>query len=354
MVPNEKKGRDYKFEFIRVLAIFLVVGSHSLNVLQPDGTAFKDFCIKLISTCFVTCNALFFFISGKFALQKKVEDGEYTNYYSKKFFHVIFPVLVYMVIYTIYDVWSKTHSLEGIGKTIIDNIIFNYNAGHHFWFMYVIVGHLMLAPFMAKILVGLSRREAMIFVGIGILYNTAYAYTPLFTQVPVAWVYPLGLWAIYFYLGGCYDKIIQTDRDRKIILILGTAGLIIIFLKMYFSSYQSFICDLMPSFTFFSLMVYQILQKFHTDNKKIQSFIIFLGKRAFGVYLFHIIVIWEVLPSLSFTTTYPNVISLFAVMVIVFIISIIVSYLIELILLAPIQKQGVYLIKKTFSGKQPD
>lgn len=85
MVPNEKKGRDYKFEFIRVLAIFLVVGSHSLNVLQPDGTAFKDFCIKLISTCFVTCNALFFFISGKFALQKKSRTGNTRTITQKNF-----------------------------------------------------------------------------------------------------------------------------------------------------------------------------------------------------------------------------------------------------------------------------
>ena len=255
-----------------------------------------------------------------------------------------------MFLYSLIETYTATNSLNGILKITANNIFSNYSRGYHFWFMYVLVGNILLSPFLSKAINGFQGKGLLILAGLGMIYNMIYAYTPYFLEIGNAWSYPFSLWSAYFIIGGCIDKIITTEREKRIAIIAGIVCFFIILLKTYFFSYKQFIHDLCPSYTIYVVMAYILLQRITIKNEKIKNIILFLGKRTYGIYLVHFIVIRIfaplVLPHLSFSG-FP----LFFFMVIcTFLISLAFSYLIELIVLKNVQKLCFHLREKCRGG----
>ena len=345
MTNSISQQRDCKYELIRILSIFFIVCNHTSGIIPLENPIHQYLSpVMLLSQTGV---ALFFFLSGKFALRKILNtDEEYKTFYFKKAIYLILPIVFFMVLQTTLKHFKDYgFTLDGLASTIISDILFNH-VKTHFWFVIVLVGNILIAPFMAKAINGISKNMALVFVGLGILHNTIYAYTPYFTDVEYIWTYPFAQWSIYFYIGGCIDKIITTPRDKKIAIILGVIGLSIIILKTLFFPYQRYLHDVMPSFTFLSIMIYILLQEINVESwsEKAKKVINFLGKRSFGIYLVHMIAIlgvvritpeqWKELPVVLYYLI--NVL-------LAFICSIILSYLADIILLNPIQNLLVRL-----------
>ncbi len=345
MTNSISQQRDCKYELIRVLSIFFIVCNHTSGIIPLENPIHQYLSpILLLSQTGV---ALFFFLSGRFALRKILNtDEEYKTFYFKKTIYLILPIVFYMVLQTTLKHF-KTYgvSIDGLASTIISDILYGH-VKTHFWFVTVLVGNILIAPFMAKAINGLSKNMALVFVGLGILHNTIFAYTPYFTGVEYIWTFPFAQWSIYFYIGGCIDKIITTPRDKKIAIILGVIGICIVTLKTLFFSYKEYLHDLMPSFTLFCIMIYILLQEINVNawSEKAKKIIYFLGKRSFGIYLVHMIAIlgvvrifpeqWNELPVVLFYLI--NVLLAFTC-------SIILSYLADIIILNPIQKLLVRL-----------
>lgn len=343
------KPRDYKFELIRVLAIFAVIGVHTVGILLPDGTALRQFSIYFMGALFALGNGLFFMMSGKFALRNTLREDKYGDFYFKKFVYLILPLLIYMFLYSVGDLWENTGSFAGFFKKAVVDMTHNYSYGSHFWFMFSLVGFILLSPFIARSLEGLSKKGALILIGMGFAFNAVYAYTPYFTGNTFSWTYPYSMWTTFFLMGGCFDKIVTTSLDKKIVVVLGVLGLAIILLKDYFFSYKQFIYDLAPSYPCYVIMVYFLLQQIDIKNEKIQSVIRFVGKRTFGIYLIHFAVIKFFYSHIAFASSYiSGVPYLLYVMVVIFLISMVLSYLFELFFLNQIQK-GFEAIRKYFS-----
>lgn len=120
----------------------------------------------------------------------------------------------------------------------------------------------------------------------------------------------------------------------------------IIVLKTLFFSYQRYLHDLMPSFTFFSIMIYILLQGINADawSAKAKKIIYFLGKRSFGIYLVHMIAILGVVRIFPEQWNGLPVVLFYLINVLLsFICSIILSYLADIIILNPIQNLLVRL-----------
>ena len=338
--------RDLRLEQIRILATIFVVGVHCLFLLQPDGTTSRQFLINLLNCIFACGNGLFFIMSGKFALAKSFDEDSLGDFYFKKILTLIFPLLLYMVLYSMIETYTATNSLNGILKITINNIFSNYSCGYHFWFMYVLVGNILLSPFLSKAINGFQRKGLLILAGLGIIHNMIYAYTPYFFGIGDAWSYPFALWSAYFIIGGCIDKIITTSKERKCIVIIGVLCVIIIMLKQYFFSYKQFMFDLMPSYTFYVIMMYVVLQQITIKNEKLKKIILFLGKRTYGIYLVHFIVIRLFTPQIMPYLHFSGFPLLLFIIICVFLISFLSSYLIELIIIRNIQKLCFFLQNK--------
>ena len=342
------KQRDCRFELIRIIACVFVLGVHTMWILTPE-MGIKGLYTKIVDTLFITCNPIFFMMSGKFALRQAeyTDDLQYFRFYLKKLAYLILPLLVYMFFISATNLKMQTGSYSGLLYRFILDVISGHQATH-LWFMYVLVGNVLMSPFTSRIFSSISRCGAIIFISILLLTNCAIAYSPYFFSTSFAsWVNPFVGWSMYFYLGACVDKIFTDKKSVKILTIAGIIAFLIIMWKKYAFSYLNFIHDYMPSFTIFALMIYVLLIRMKVDfSEKSASIIRFLGAQSFGIYLIHFPIVFVLRDFIEIPSWCPEVIFQYFYMIIVFLICLLVCWIIGSFLLKPIQNDIEKLIAK--------
>ena len=148
-------------------------------------------------------------------------------------------------------------------------------------------------------------------------------------------------------MGACVDKIFTDKKSVNILKIVGVISFLIIILKKYEFSYLNHIHDYMPSFTLFSLMVYVALTRMQFKfNEKSSLVIRFLGAQSFGIYLIHFPIVFALRDVIVIPSWFPEILFQYVYMTIVFIISLIFSWIIGTFLLKPIQNDIEKLIAK--------
>lgn len=292
MVPKRDdiviNNRETQSDFVRVVAMLFVICVH-----LPFG--FTDNPLILIAqpAIFFTCNGMFYMLSGKFNLRFQPSDdliSSYKIYYLKKFKNILIPYFLYSIILYMYSNWH-IYSELGLKKYIygLVNTFFSANANGHIWFMYPLIGMLIGAPFLAKMLRSLSDQELKILVVIALLWNfvgiiivrnifmISYSYSGWF----------LNEWLFYFILGYCCDRLI--DKKNGIYIILGfIAMLLTLFQKVYFDNRSQYIFDISPIYTFAIIGIYLFIErKCIVKNKKFKWVLSFLSKYSFGIYMLH-------------------------------------------------------------------
>lgn len=132
----------------------------------------------------------------------------------------------------------------------------------------------------------MKKGEIWLFLGIGLLYNSICTYAP-YVNLSFSWQYIFGGWAYYFMLGYFLEKVIDTEKKKKIIYIMGVVCFIISFVQKQFGLVGN-IHDLAPTFTMISCAMFLVLKReWRKENQFVGNCIIKLGKYSFGIYLVH-------------------------------------------------------------------
>jgi len=98
-IPIMPKTRVFEYDFIRCIACFFVVAVHCLTIIDFTD-AFSLFYFQTMQAVFFTGNAIFFMLSGKFALSPKRDLGKY---YKGKVKTIFIPLLIFFLIRTVYE-----------------------------------------------------------------------------------------------------------------------------------------------------------------------------------------------------------------------------------------------------------
>ena len=279
-------NRKIEYEIIRVCAMIFMVTFHCrgsiTGFIDTAGEKYLDDGLTLI---LLTTNSLFFMLSGKFALNTACETfSDYYDYYVKKLTNIVITVLLYMFLRSLYDN-GGTFWQVSFWKTWVKNVFYEY-AGKEYWFLYTLVGLLLLAPFLNKFVRDMKKGEIWLFLGIGLLYNSICTYAP-YVNLSFSWQYIFGGWAYYFMLGYFLEKVIDTEKKKKIIYIIGVVCFIISFVQKQFGLVGN-IHDLAPTFTMISCAMFLVLKReWRKENQFVRNCIIKLGKYSFGIYLVH-------------------------------------------------------------------
>lgn len=190
--------RDNRYEIVRVVAMLFVIAVHVIGNL-PTDTEGRIFCYYVLTLVFYTCNGLFFFLSGKFALGKECNSKkEYLRWYYKKVVNLLLPCLFYMFLRQVYMSQEPVCSTM-FWREFFGNILYGY-SGTEYWFLYTLVGNLLLAPFLSKAFAGASNYELYLFLFIGFMYNALITYLP-YWGYSFAWSYPWG-GVVFIFLHG--------------------------------------------------------------------------------------------------------------------------------------------------------
>lgn len=276
------KERITYFDFLRGLAIMMVVGIHTYT-LEEDSTEVR----QLLNTAV----PLFIAISGYFLSQKRMESKEdYFSFHKKQLPKVYLPVLVWslplyaLAIYSGSSILGQTILLLGCGLSI-------------YYFVAFIMQCYVVLPFINSCLSGNKRRGGVIvscFISLVWIAGVVYMNTIQGKGIPlILYAGPLPCWLMFFVLG----VLIGHKPERTYFIILPVVVSIIGFKLSVMES--NYLLDhygkgvgIKPSSFIYSagmvfLMFSNKMEYLFSRTGIIYRFIIWLGSLSFGIYLIH-------------------------------------------------------------------
>lgn len=273
--------RNTYFDFLRGLAIMMVVGIHTYT-LGKDSTVVR----QLLNTA-VT---LFVAISGYCLSQKRMENkDDYLFFLKKQFPKVYLPVLVWSLPLYAIALYS--------GSSIIKQTILLLSCGLSiYYFVAFIMQCYVVLPVINNYISGNKRRVVIVscLISFAWIAGVMYMNTIQGKGIPlILYAGPLPCWLMFFVLGVMIGH--KPERNYSIILpmVITILGFILSVIETdYLLDHygkgvgikpSSFIYSAGMIFLMFSNKVENLIRR----TGAIYRFIIWIGSLSFGIYLVH-------------------------------------------------------------------
>ena len=273
--------RNTYFDFLRGLAIMMVVGIHTYT-LGKDSTVVR----QLLNTAV----PLFIAISGYCLSQKRMENkDDYLFFLKKKFSKVYLPVLVWSLPLYAIALYS--------GSSIIKQTILLLSCGLSiYYFVAFIMQCYVVLPVINNYISGNKRRVVIVscLISFAWIAGVMYMNTIQGKGIPlILYAGPLPCWLMFFVLGVMIGH--KPERNYSIILpmVIAILGFILSVIETdYLLDHygkgvgikpSSFIYSAGMIFLMFSNKVENLIRR----TGAIYRFIIWIGSLSFGIYLIH-------------------------------------------------------------------
>ncbi len=169
--PEKGITRNAAYDVIRVVAMSFVLAQHTMNVINAycQNNQIHWFLYNLLAAVFMTCNSLFFMISGKFNLNKEFSSvGDYKNFYIKKGVSILLPFFLISALMYFLKFPASQWGIKDFIKMFL-----NGGIEPTYWFMYVLIGITALSPFYSKMLRAMSKTDKKVFFWTSFIINAA-------------------------------------------------------------------------------------------------------------------------------------------------------------------------------------
>lgn len=163
------KGKKVHLELLRIIAVYLVILTHTGNrgytyftTLQPSWQYYASMTIPVLCQIAVP---IFYMISGAVLMGKDESPGHILRYRLPR--HVLVLVLASAMMYVYYGVRSESFvSIRDFIRSLYTkNIIIPY------WFLYSYIGYLLVLPFIRRMVRGMKDREWNYLFGVYLLFQ---------------------------------------------------------------------------------------------------------------------------------------------------------------------------------------
>ena len=332
-------NRFVNYDLMRVIACFFVIMIHITK---------KPFSFP-IRVCYTTVlflsNSIFYMLSGRFNLSYRFESpGDYKKYYSKKFLSILVP---YVLISFLLSIWNFYILKENFGLKHLLRFAYTEfmadNSEKALWFMYPLIGFIISAPFLSRLLHALTDRECTILMSVALIWNFVKVFLSTNAGIDFAfsgWI--LETWVLYFVAGHLITRLINKKNQLRFYLA-GIGGfLITVAVRIVTADHFDYSCDYSPAFFLFSIASYYFAeQHFYIKNEYIKQSVSFVAKHTFLIYLLHVHVMRYISPQIvrPDTETVPGYL---LQTLCIFICSLTGAVILNLLLIRPLQ----YLLKK--------
>lgn len=300
--PAQSKEKLLHIEFLRIIAIYLVLFNHTgvkgffhFSVAIDSHFYWVYLFFSVLDKIAVP---LFFMISGALLLQK---DESLSQLYYKRVFKFIIILLTISAIYQFYDYYINNDSLE------LKNILLEFVNGSTstaLWYLYSYIGVLIMLPFLRKLACSLSSNEYLYLITLRIIF---VGFFPIILFLIFKENHNFGNYLplvtadnIFFLLIGYYMEHILPDTlltKKKLLfgLLFSFISIIICCLMTHYKIIVSGDCSestsqifhksliVIPCITIYLCCKYYFTH--HNVPALIQRIIIFFGRTTFGVYL---------------------------------------------------------------------
>ena len=273
--------RNTYFDFLRGLAIMMVVGIHTYT-LRKDSTVVR----QLLNTAV----PLFVAISGYCLSQKRMENkDDYLFFLKKQFPKVYLPVLVWSLPLYAIALYS--------GSSIIKQTILLLSCGLSiYYFVAFIMQCYVVLPVINNYISGNKRRVVIVscLISFAWIAGVMYMNTIQGKGIPlILYAGPLPCWLMFFVLGVMIGH--KPERNYSIILpmVIAILGFILSVIETdYLLDHYGKGVGIKPSsFIYSAGMVFLLfsnkVEKLVSRTGIIYRIIIWIGSLSFGIYLIH-------------------------------------------------------------------
>lgn len=139
-IPGEDKAHIAYLDAVRVVAAILVITVHVIEPISSQiekGSPLSVGINGIVILC-LTCNLLFFFLSG--ALLLPYRDESLGTFFRKRMVKVVLPLLIYSFFYLKASCATLNFGWEWLPYTVMSLLTGQIKTGPHLWLIYKLIG----------------------------------------------------------------------------------------------------------------------------------------------------------------------------------------------------------------------
>ena len=342
------KERNANLDMIRVWSMTCVLLMHTPHNPWMDIPVIG----WIVNAFIVASNSHFFMLSGQMNLAKTFSSREdYRVYYIKRLVSIIFPYLLVTMALTLWNMVldGQTLAFKSYLKQTYTDLMIN-NGEIHFWFMYPLIGMMISAPFLSRMFHAMEDWELSLIMAIGLLWGVVSIYMTV--DIGVGFSYTgwfMAGWPLTFFAGYYCDRVIGKGK-RTWLYAAGLFGLVVTTVGCaFFSDHFLFAMDLSPVYLLFVMAWYVFLKDaFVVSNRKVKSFLTFMTRHTFTIYLIHYALIHNVTLKLFDSLKLPY--NYFLSFAFSYGLSLLTAVVLDTVLIIPVQRQLRRLLLGNRSG----
>lgn len=292
---GERRKRTAYLDGVRVLAALFVVAVHVVEpvaLVQIKGTP-RDFVFRAVVLIVLTCNLLFFFISGALLLPYREETiGEY---YKKRVLKILLPFVLYSLFYLKVLCATQEGILGWGGQAALDFLGGTITMGPHLWLIYKLLALYLLVPFYRLMMEKMPERtEKQLFVLIvaALAIQTGCEYLNFDLGISLYLDSWLGLFLAGYLLNRAWM--------RKYDLFLVSGGILALIMSLWIYSFRADYLEIITNCSILEFLmasaVFVTVLRMNGVCVRFSKILQILGKRSFSVLMVHLFVMSAVLP----------------------------------------------------------
>ena len=293
-MSTNQKSRNLNYDWMRVIAMLMVIMVH----VQIKPFASVAWFSKGLHTLLMTCNGLFFMLSGRLNLTKRFETkADILRFYRKRFETIVIPFVIGTALLTL---WKLVRAGEPFTFLYYIKIFYRDlmgdNAVIHLWFIFELIGLLMATPFLARMLQGLDDSMLRLLLGISLGWNTVMVY--LCSNLGVSfgyinWIFTR--WSIHYFVGYACSRLIHREQEGKLFIIALISFVLNVASMTLWPDKVTFSTDLAPLFILWCMGAFVFLERRIALKPGLVSRIVtWLSKYSYLIYIFHFAALFDV------------------------------------------------------------
>ena len=256
------KERIVYLDFTRALAVAFIILTHACSSqLSADAEPWKISLLTCISSATLVSNPLYFMLSGALLLSSTKKESVGHFYYTR-FVKVVVPfVIVYFLFMIIFGV-VNIHDMGSICDGIRQVLAGAHAHVPHFWFMYVLFGLYLSAPFLKVMVQNMSDKEIQALFCVILAEEVLTVFLPLM-GISLGVGLDLGNYAGVFLLGYIITGRSSRARDTFLMITGSLCGIytaLILLIKDY-ASVSPYLYNCSPIAVLFSCAIIVALKK---------------------------------------------------------------------------------------------
>lgn len=342
-----QNNRDYIYDYLRVLSCFFICCFHcSGRLLTYNKFSVIWWEHNVITAIVITGLVLFVFISGALILNKKPEH--IGHFYIKRFVSVVVPFLVYSYIY----LWINKYNFN-FDLFLPSNFFYELYeiclapVNYHLWFIYMIIGIYLFAPFLKKMLQNLDSSECKYLLVLLYFVSFIKYFLPSFgikiginNLLIVDWIIP-------FVLGYLSTKDFINEYYKLIYAFGILSFFFLIFATRFLPDFKN-LHDLAPTMLFQTQAIFIFFirnRKKICANNLINKFMKFVSYYSYEIYLIHALILDFLQIHIFYNVCFINeTVNLFIGIILTFTLSFLCAFVINHCIIIYLKKAFYYFV----------